>query len=284
MVLFLALPWLSSKLKPMLAAPRSFPTLCFTMLFCICSFPLALYAQSTEADITAKLKGKPLYLRGFWREDKLQFDSKGQLQGKSGNITFTLGGFDLTSAHLDPDRLVLKGRRVGLELANNQQKRILLHDSIHIEIAASPTSDYSQALDTIFVDGLANLVPLLPIYWQDYAQKSFLPAATIAPLTPQTATPIHVASKVTTPKLLYSSEQPTLNEQARELKYGGTVIVNLWIEPDGKPSHLTIRQALGLGLDESALAAAQRYVFSPAKENGQPIRVELNSAINFGIF
>jgi TonB family protein len=268
----------------MFAAPRSFPILCLATLLCICSFPLALYAQSTEADITAKLKGKPLYLRGFWSGDKLQFDSNGQLRGKSGNITFTLGGFDLTSAHLEPDRLVLKGRRVGLELANNQQRRILLDDSIRIEIAASPTSGYSQALDAIFVDGLANLIPLLPIYWQDYAQKNFLPATTIAPLTPQTVGPIHLASKVTPPKLLSSSEELTASEQARELKYGGTVIVNLWIEPDGKPSHLTIRQALGLGLDESALAVAQRYVFSPAKENGQPIRVELNSAINFQIF
>ena len=268
----------------MFAAPRLLPIRCLTTLLCICSFPLAVSAQSTEADITAKLKDTPLYLRGFWREDKLQFDSNGQLRGKSGNIAFTLCGFDLTSAHLDPDRLVLKGRRVGLELANNQPKRILLHDPIHIEIAASPTGDYSQALDAIFVDGLADLVPLLPIYWQDYAQKNFLPATSISPLTPQAAGPIHLASKVTAPRLLSSSEELTVSEQARELKYGGTVIVNLWIEPDGKPSHLTIRQALGLGLDESALAVAQRYVFSPAKENGQPIRVELNSAINFGIF
>jgi hypothetical protein len=34
-------------------------------------------AQSTEADISARLLGKPLQLRGFWMDDQLRFDATG---------------------------------------------------------------------------------------------------------------------------------------------------------------------------------------------------------------
>jgi TonB family protein len=265
------------------AAPRSLRLCTLSTLLCIFSLLPTLQAQSTEADIKAKLMDKPLYLRGFWRENNLHFDSSGQLQGKSDNITFTLGGFELQSVKLKPDKLILEGHRIGLELADNKQKRVRLQNSIHIEIAANPAGDYGTALDAIFVDGLPDLAPLLPAYWQDYAQRNFLLATPTSRPTQQQWPPKRVASKLTPPKLLRSAE-PNLNQEARNLKYGGPVIVNLWIEPDGSITHLTVRQAVGMGLDESALAAVQHYVFSPAKDNGTPVRVELNVFVNFQIF
>jgi len=267
----------------MLAVPFSPRLRCLFALLCACGFLPSLKAQSSEADLKTRLIDKPLYLRGFWRNDKLHFDSNGQLKESSDNLAFTLCGFDLRTVQLKPDRLILEGRRVGLELADNQQKRISLDESMHIEITANPTGNYGSALDAIFADGLADLVPSLPFYWKSYAQKNFLSAtATSPPPTQEEVPPKHIGGGISPPKLLHSAD-PKFNNVARSLKYGGQVIANLWIEPDGTISHLTVNRALGLGLDESALAAVQQYTFSPAIQNGKPIQVELHVVVNFMI-
>jgi TonB family protein len=270
-----------------------------------CTFVATLHAQSSEPDLKARLMGKPLYLRGCWRDDTLNFDSAGQLKGNSGPVTFTLSGFELQTVHLNQDRLVLEGRRVGLELRDNKQKRVPLSvgkpaeqqdEPIRIEVAASPSGDYGPALDAIFVDGLSGLVPSLPSYWKSYAAKNFIPAEpSTAPTAPATSDPAgqaasasdtkprRIGGEVKPPKLLRAQE-PEFNESARALKYSGAVLINLWLSPDGTASHLSVVRALGLGLDERALAAVQKYTFSPATMNDVPVLVELNIEINFQIF
>jgi TonB family protein len=260
-------------------------------------------AQSTETELNLRLKGKPLYLRGFWRDDKLHFDSTGRIIGGSpGPLAFTLSGFDLKNVYIKPNKLFLEGQRVGLELAGGKQKRVPLRfgeprhpedELIHIEIDANPNGDYGPALDAIFVEGIANLVPSLPFYWKNYAQKNFLPA-TAAPTPPTASTsakevapqgppPPRIGREIKAPRLLHSAE-PTFNNTARTLMYGGKSLVNLHVEPDGTVSHLSVVQALGLGLDESALLAVQKYTFSPAMMDGKPVLVELNVEVNFQIY
>jgi TonB family protein len=269
----------------------------------------SLHAQTTEADLKSRLTNKPLYLRGCWRDDKLHFDSTGHLRGTSGQVTFTLSGFDLKKVQLKQDKLILEGRRVGLELSANKQTRVALRvgdprdpqedESIHIEIDASPNGNYGPALDAIFVEGLADLVPSLPYYWKRYAERNFLPSAAAAtpppgPIasatasapqssTPQDTKPQRIGGKVTAPRVLHQVE-PTFNESARALKYNGTVLINLLVGTDGTPSHLSVIHAIGLGLDESALATVQQYVFQPAMQDGKPVVVELNIEVNFQIF
>jgi TonB family protein len=271
---------------------------CILALICACSFAVLAQAQSTEADLNTRLMGKPLYLRGFWNDDTLHFDPTGHLIGTSDPISFTLSGFDLKGIRLQQNKLILEGQRIGLEFADNKQKRVPLQigkprhlkdETMNIEIDASPSGDYGPALDAIFVEGLADLVPSLPLYWKAYAQKNFLSAAkaptppstpfaaTVTP--PQKPNPRHI----TAPRLLHSAE-PEFNSTARLLKYSGTSLVNLYVEPDGTASHLSVVRALGLGLDEHALAAVQQYTFSPAMEDGKPVLVELNAEVNFQIY
>jgi TonB family protein len=279
--------------------------LCLLALSSTCAFVPELYAQSTESDLKARLMDKPLYLRGCWRDDSLHFDSAGQLKGNSDPVTFTLSGFELQTLHLRQDKLVLEGRRVGLELRDNKQLRVLLNvgkpddpedELIQIDIAASPSGDYGPALDAVFVNNLSELVPSLPSYWKAYATKNFIPldpsTTPAASATPATAPhdagspdtkPLRIGGGVKPPKLLHAKE-PEFNDAARGLKYGGEVLINLWLYPDGTVSHLSLVRALGLGLDERALAAVQKYTFSPATMNNKPVLVELNIGVNFQIF
>jgi TonB family protein len=263
------------------------------------------HAQSTEAELKSRLIDKPLYLRGCWRDDKLNFDSVGGLKGSSGPVTFTLSGFDLYTLRLKRNKLVLEGRRIGLELRDNKQQRVPLkvgkpedpeNEQILIEVDASPSGDYGPALDTIFANGLEELVPSMPFYWKSYAVKNFIPAdQSQAPAahaasnsghqeTSSSETkPRRIGGGVTAPKLL-ASKEPQFNSSARSLRYSGNVLINLWVQPDGTVSHLSLVRPIGLGLDESALAAVQKYTFSPAMQNDKPVLVELNIEVNFQIF
>jgi TonB family protein len=251
---------------------------------------------------------KPLYLRGGWRDDKLHFDSTGQLKGHSDPVTFTLSGFELRTLHLKQDKLILEGRRIGLELQGNKQLRVPLNvgklgspedESIDIDIAAGPTGDYGPALDTIFANGLAELAPSLPSYWKAYAAKNFTPAATAAnsstapvvsaatdpvpPSDPSGTRPLRIGGGIKAPKIL-QMKQPDFNDAARKLKYGGNVLINFWLSPDGTVSHMSLIRPIGLGLDERALAAVEKYTFSPATMDDKPVLVELNVEVNFQIF
>jgi TonB family protein len=275
--------------------------LCTTVisLFCACNLTLtpATHAQSTEASVKSRLMNKPLYLRGCWSNNKLHFDSLGQRIGTSRPVPFTLCGFDLKYVRAKRDKLILEGERVGLELADGNQKRVTLQvgtlgdsssESIHIEVNASPNSDYDQALDAIFIEDLAALVPSLPFYWQNYAHKNFLPAAkvtaTATPSTTPQAQAHGISGNIKPPRPLRAPDPDWSNIYTRALNYGGTVLINLQVNADGTVTRLSIVRALGMGLDESALAAVQKYVFEPATQNGQPIPIELNIAVNFPTF
>jgi len=263
--------------------------------------PARVRAQSTQDAIKARLKNQPLYLRGFWRDSDLRFDSSGHLKGHSDPVSFTLSGFEFASIAIKPNQLVLTGQRMVVEFRGNKVKRVPIltgapsspeYLEIKVAIDAPPNGDYTQALDAVFANGLAEIVPSLPFYWKGYAASNFLPAGPAgAPSAPMQASVSRPASKplrigpnngITPPKLVHADE-PKFSEVARALKYSGKVLINLWVTPDGKVIHLSIARPAGAGLDEQALAAVSQYTFSPAMQNGKPVLVELNIEVKFDI-
>ncbi|WP_035349626.1 energy transducer TonB [Edaphobacter aggregans] len=243
-----------------------------------------------------RLVGKPLYLRGFWREDSLHFDSYGQLIGKSGLLSFTLCGAEVDKVRLERDGLILEGKRVGVEFKGKVAKRVVLQvgdrppfsdEMMHIKIDPPADGDFSRAVDTIFADDLPDLAPVLPQYWQRFAREN------LSSNSPASATPVSSSSGTQPlrkigggikPPTIAKSKEPQFSQAARNLRYSGKVLVNLWVGEDGKPSHLAVIRPAGLGLDEQALYAVQQYVFNPAKENDKPVLVELNIEVAFDVY
>ncbi|WP_260703324.1 energy transducer TonB [Edaphobacter flagellatus] len=249
---------------------------------------LPAHAQTTEGELKARLLGKPLYLRGFWREDKLHFDASGQLMGKPKLLSFTLCGVDVSKVQLKNNQLILEARRIGLEFVSNSNspKRVVLlvndkdEETMRIVVDQPQDGDFGHALDAIFVEDLTKLVPLLPTYWQRYAHEKLLPDP--APASPDLpAKKVHGVMKA--PVVVKGSE-PVFSPAARNLHYTGKVLISLHVDENGKPSHLVVAKPAGLGLDEQALYAVQQYLFKPATEDGKPIVVELNIEINFQLY
>jgi periplasmic protein TonB len=95
--------------------------------------------------------------------------------------------------------------------------------------------------------------------------------------------PRRIGGGVSAPVLTYSVE-PEFSEEARKAKVAGNVLVNLWVDTNGNPTHVRVIRGVGMGLDEKAVEAVRQYKFKPAMENGKPVLVELNVEVNFQIF
>ncbi len=74
---------------------------------------------------------------------------------------------------------------------------------------------------------------------------------------------------VTEPVLLWKIE-PEYTDEARRAKIQGTVVLHIEVDTHGQAQNITVRQSLGLGLDERAIEAVRRWRFRPGYRNGKP--------------
>ena len=92
----------------------------------------------------------------------------------------------------------------------------------------------------------------------------------------------HIGGGISSPVVLYQPE-PEFSEEARKAKFSGNVLVYLWVDADGKPSHVRVVRPVGMGLDEKAVEAVRQYRFKPAMKDGKPVQVDLYVDVNFQI-
>jgi periplasmic protein TonB len=84
-----------------------------------------------------------------------------------------------------------------------------------------------------------------------------------------------------TPAALILKIEPEYSDEARRAKIQGTVLLYLEVDHEGKPRNITVRQGLGLGLDEKAIDAVMRWRFRPGKQNGRPVTTLATIEVNF---
>ncbi len=89
-----------------------------------------------------------------------------------------------------------------------------------------------------------------------------------------------VGGGVSAPALLRKVE-PEYSEEARKAKYQGTVQLAVEVWPDGRAHNIRVIRSLGLGLDEKAIDAVQKWTFAPGKKDGVPVKVQATIEVNF---
>ncbi|HEX9200042.1 MAG TPA: TonB family protein [Acidobacteriaceae bacterium] len=92
--------------------------------------------------------------------------------------------------------------------------------------------------------------------------------------------PRKIGGGVSAPTVIYQAT-PVYSEQARQAKFSGVVLVNLVVDQQGLPQNVHVLRGVGMGLDESAVAAVRQYRFSPAMEGGKPVPVMLNIEVDY---
>jgi TonB family protein len=104
--------------------------------------------------------------------------------------------------------------------------------------------------------------------------------ALIAILASQLASQ-EIDSHSVVPPVIQLKIQPEYTDEARQARLEGTATVSVTVGADGKPRDLKILRSLGLGLDESALAAVGKWQFRPATKNGEPVDSKTQIELNF---
>jgi TonB family protein len=89
-----------------------------------------------------------------------------------------------------------------------------------------------------------------------------------------------VVDGITAPVATYRV-QPEYSEQARRAKWSGAVSISIIVDTQGRPTNLRVIKALGMGLDEMALEAVQKWKFKPGIKDGKPVPVQAMIEVDF---
>jgi protein TonB len=89
-----------------------------------------------------------------------------------------------------------------------------------------------------------------------------------------------VGGGVSAPVVLFKVD-PEYSEEARKAKYSGTVVLQLVVDAAGKAQNIKVVRSLGLGLDEKAIEAVNKWKFRPGYRNGAPVPVLATIEVNF---
>jgi len=93
---------------------------------------------------------------------------------------------------------------------------------------------------------------------------------------------VEVGRDITPPRRIHFV-RPTYTEAARHTRLEGAVILELIIDKSGRVESITVLRGLGLGLTESAIAAARQWRFEPSLYGGRPVSVIYRLTVNFAV-
>jgi TonB family protein len=89
-----------------------------------------------------------------------------------------------------------------------------------------------------------------------------------------------IGGGVSAPSVIYKVE-PEYSEEARKAKFQGTVVLFVVVDEKGNPTQLRVIRPLGLGLDQKAIEAVEKWKFNPGKKDGKPVAVQATIEVNF---
>ena len=89
-----------------------------------------------------------------------------------------------------------------------------------------------------------------------------------------------VGGGVSQPTILFKVD-PEYSEEARKAKYSGTVTLAVVVDADGHARDIHVVKSLGMGLDEKAVEAVQKWKFKPGMKGSQAVSVRATIEVNF---
>src|ERR1700724_1588309 len=89
-----------------------------------------------------------------------------------------------------------------------------------------------------------------------------------------------IGGGVSPPSVILKVE-PEYSEEARKAKFQGTVILFVVVDEKGNPKELKVIRPLGLGLDQKAIEAVEKWKFRPGMKDGKPVAVQATIEVNF---
>jgi protein TonB len=89
-----------------------------------------------------------------------------------------------------------------------------------------------------------------------------------------------VGGAVSQPAVIFKVD-PEYSEEARKAKYSGTVMLAVIVDAEGHARDIHVVKSLGMGLDEKAIEAVDKWKFRPGMKGGQAVNVRATIEVNF---
>jgi len=140
---------------------------------------------------------------------------------------------------------------------------------------ANDCVDVASPMSGLSVKSVADCVPLGKPYYADVGW-AILAGKTAQPRPTTSSRP----SAVSAPQLI-SKVEPELSDEARAADCGGTVVVAIVVDVDGRAKDIKVARPLGKGLDEKAVEAISKWRFRPGLMDGRPVETSAAIEVNF---
>jgi TonB family protein len=281
----------------------------------VCVTLLLLFATPVRADrrqledaLKPAFQNKIVFLRGFYSDANLRFDSQGNLIGTATAGVWTVNSTLLITG-LNVDRynlLTLKGKRVINVFDDDKGRFVNLTSNSRVQIAVELDPGWQDAapvltlLEKVIPSAFVQPADTVPDYWRCWLyghttrSKEGGPWKSVkwqcsldqvaqpeaAKVAADVSKPFKVGHGVTPPKVLYRVE-PTFTQAARDVHIEGITLLSVIVDKQGEPQVTGIVRPLGAGLDDQAIESVRKWRFAPATRNGEPVPVEVLLEVNY---
>jgi TonB family protein len=99
-------------------------------------------------------------------------------------------------------------------------------------------------------------------------------------VTPSAENVYRTGGGVSQPSMVFKVE-PEYSEEARKAKWQGVVTLSVIVNQFGEVRNCNVVRSLGLGLDEEAIEAVEKWVFKPGRKAGEPVAVYATIEVTF---
>jgi TonB family protein len=282
---------------------------------------LLLFAVSARADrpqleddLRSELRGKVVFLRGFYADAKLRFDRDGNLIGSATAGVWTVDS-TIVISDLSIERqnlLIIKGKRALNVFDNRKGKFVSVPSSKSVQLAIELDPVWQDAapilalLEKVIPSSFQQLSASVPDYWQcwvsghatrdmqngkwqcslgssspdDAANRKVDSHEGGGSAQVATLQPYKIGAGVKPPKVLNRAEL-SITDEARQAQISGRILLSVVVDEQGHARVKGIAQPLGAGLDDQAIENVRRWKFTPGTRDGKPVPVMVMIEFNF---
>jgi TonB family protein len=149
-----------------------------------------------------------------------------------------------------------------------------------LESPDSPALALTLEMYADFLTATGRAAEATPVQDRAKAIRKVLVATVTASRLSPAVVGVKVGNGVTAPTLA-SKVEPEYSEEARSLKFQGTVKLKIVVDVDGLAKNIELVSGLGNGLDEKAAQAIALWKFNPGTTGGVPVPVQAMIEVNF---
>ncbi len=221
----------------------------------------------------------------------LNFDENGTMQGGDLDCSWTLcSNFVAQSVSVKQDHVEIGGFRCSVLFTGDPLRPLYLQTTrpltLRIQFLDAPR--LTSALEQVLLRKDEALSEFVPAYWKSavraYIEGKLVGAGKLIDPAPGDDPYFWVVgNRVKAPQLI-DSPDPSYTDAAKQARVAGSVTISMVVQANGEPGRLTITKPLGMGLDEQALKAVQKWRFKPATMEGKAVPVYSKVDVIFHLY